>query len=88
VRNHDSVFMKRFSLVIAALFGVMVVLILIGLFLDDRKEQEPNPIAEARSVERIQSLAAVYSGDTGAAAAAARRPPAPSSWRRTDRGHA
>lgn len=71
VLNHDLVFLKRFSLIIAALFGVMVVLILIGLYLNSRKEHEPNPIAEARTAERIGPLGAVFSGETGAAAAAA-----------------
>jgi cytochrome c5 len=71
VRNHDLVFLKRFSLIIAALFGLMVVLILIGLVLNSRKAYEPNPIAEARTVERIRPLGGVYAGETGAAAAAA-----------------
>ena len=71
MRHHDLVFLKRFSLVIAALFGVMVVLILLGLFLNSRKPIEPNPIAEARTAERIRPLGAVYAGETGAAAAAA-----------------
>jgi cytochrome c5 len=71
VRNHDLVFLKRFSLIIAALFGLMVVLILIGLYLNSRKAHEPNPIAEARTIERIRPLAGVYAGETGAAAAAA-----------------
>jgi cytochrome c5 len=71
VRNHDLVFLKHFSQVIAVLFGIMVVLILIGLYLNGRKVIEPNPIAEARTVERIRPLGAVYAGETGAAAAAA-----------------
>ena len=71
MRNHDLVFLKRFSLIIAALFGLMVVLILIGLYLNSRKAHEPNPIAEARTVERIRPLGGVYAGETGAAAAAA-----------------
>ncbi len=71
MRNHDLVFLKRFSLIIAALFGLMVVLILIGLYLNSRKAHEPNPIAEARTIERIRPLAGVYAGETGAAAAAA-----------------
>lgn len=71
MRNHDLVFLKRFSLIIAALFGLMVVLILIGLYLNGRKAYEANPIAEARTVERIRPLGGVYAGETGAAAAAA-----------------
>ncbi|GAB3738788.1 c-type cytochrome [Silanimonas algicola] len=71
MRNHDLVFLKRFSLIIAGLFGFMVVLILLGLYLNGRKAHEPNPIAEARTVERIRPLGAVYAGETGAAAAAA-----------------
>jgi cytochrome c5 len=71
VRNHDLVFLKHFSQVIAVLFGIMVLLILLGLYLNSRKVHEPNPIAEARVVERIQPLGGVYAGETGAAAAAA-----------------
>jgi cytochrome c5 len=71
VRNHDLVFLKHFSQVIAVLFGIMVVLILIGFYLNGRKAHEPNPIAEARTVERIRPLGGVYAGETGAAAAAA-----------------
>ncbi|MCE2943178.1 MAG: c-type cytochrome [Lysobacteraceae bacterium] len=71
MRNHDLVFLKHFSQVIAVLFGIMVLLILLGLYLNSRKVHEPNPIAEARVVERIQPLGGVYAGETGAAAAAA-----------------
>jgi cytochrome c5 len=71
VRNHDLVFLKHFSQVIAVLFGIMVVLILLGLYLNGRKTIEPNPIATARTVERIRPLGGVYAGETGAAAAAA-----------------
>ncbi len=71
MRNHDLVFLKHFSQVIAVLFGIMVVLILLGLYLNGRKTIEPNPIATARTVERIRPLGGVYAGETGAAAAAA-----------------
>lgn len=71
MRNHDSVFMKRFSLVIAVLFGIMLVLILVALYINSQRVIEPNPVAEARTVERIRPLGAVFSGETGAAAAAA-----------------
>lgn len=71
MRNHDLVFLKRFSQIIAALVGMTVVLILIGLYLNSKKVQDPNPIAEARIVERIRPLGGVYAGETGAAAAAA-----------------
>jgi len=70
VRNHDLDFLKRFSLIIAALFGVMVVLILAALYFNSRKVVEPNPIAEARTIERIKPLGGVYAGETGAAQAA------------------
>ena len=71
MRNHDLVFLKHFSQVIAVLFGIMVVLILLGMYLNTRKVHEPNPIAEARTVERIKPLGGVFAGETGAAAAAA-----------------
>ena len=71
MRNHDLVFLKHFSQVIAVLFGIMVVLILLGLYFNGRKVSDPNPIATARTIERIQHLGGVYAGETGAAAAAA-----------------
>lgn len=71
MRNHDSVFLKNFSLVIAALFVLMVVLILGALYLNSRKQHDPNPVAAAAVAERIQPLGAVFAGETGAAAAAA-----------------
>ncbi len=71
MRNHDLVFLKHFSQVIAVLFGIMVVLILLGLYFNGRKVNDPNPIATARTIERIQPLGGVYAGETGAAAAAA-----------------
>ncbi len=70
MRNHDLVFLKHFSQVIAVLFGIMVGLILLALWFNGRKEHEPNRIAENRTIERIQPIGAVYAGDTGAAAAA------------------
>lgn len=71
MRNHDSVFLKNFTLVIAALFVFMLVLIGLALYLNSRKVYAPNPVAEAAIVERIQPLGAVFAGETGAAAAAA-----------------
>jgi len=71
VRNHDLVFLKHFSLILAGLAGMTLMLVLLGLYLNARKVQDPNPIAEARTVERIQPIAAVFAGETGAAAAAA-----------------
>ncbi len=71
MRNHDLVFMKRFSQILAALVGLVLLLVLAGVYLNNQKVQDPNPIAEARIVERIRPLAGVYAGETGAAAAAA-----------------
>lgn len=71
MRNHDAVFLKNFTLVIAALFVLMLVLIGFSLYLNARKEHAPNPVAEAAIVARIQPLGAVFAGETGAAAAAA-----------------
>ncbi len=69
MRNHDLVFLKHFSQVIAILFGIMVALILLGLWFNSQQEIEPNESAQQRKVERIAPVGAVYAGDTGMAAA-------------------
>jgi cytochrome c5 len=71
VRNHDLVFLKHFSQVIALLVGITVLLILLGLYINGLKPVEPNPIAIAATDARIAPVGAVYAGATGAAAQAA-----------------
>ncbi len=71
MRNHDLVFLKHFSQVIAILVGITLALILLGLYINSQLEPEPNPVAEKATAERIRPVGAVYAGSTGAAAQAA-----------------
>ena len=71
VRNHDLVFLKHFSQVIAVLVGITIALILAGMYINTLKPAEPNPVAIAATEARIRPVGAVYAGETGAAAQAA-----------------
>lgn len=71
MRNYDLEFLKHFSQVIVFLMGVTLALILLGLYFNSQQEPEPNPVAEAATLQRIRPAGAVYAGATGAAAAAA-----------------
>ena len=71
MRNHDIVFLKHFSQVIGILVGITIALILLGMYINQLKPPEPNPVAEAATVARIQPAGAVFAGATGAAAQAA-----------------
>ncbi|CAN5237174.1 c-type cytochrome [soil metagenome] len=71
MRNHDLVFLKHFSQVMAFLVGVTILLILLGIYINGQKPPEPNPVAEAATLARIQPAGAVFAGSTGAAAQAA-----------------
>lgn len=71
MRNHDLVFLKHFSMVIAFLMAVTLVLILLGLYINSQQEHDPNPVAQAAMAQRVQPAGGVYAGSTGAAAQAA-----------------
>lgn len=71
MRNHDLVFLKHFSQVIAILVGITVALILLGIYINSQLEPEPNPVAERATEQRIRAVGGVYAGSTGAAAQAA-----------------
>jgi cytochrome c5 len=71
LRDHDLVFLKHFSQVIAVLVGITIALILVGIYVNGLKEPEPNPVAIAATEARIRPVGAVYAGETGAAAQAA-----------------
>lgn len=71
MRNHDLVFLKHFSQVIGILVVITISLILLGRYINSLKPAEPNPVAEAATVARIQPAGAVFAGATGAAAQAA-----------------
>lgn len=71
MRNHDLVFLKHFSMVIAILVVITLALIGLGLFINSKLEPEPNPVAVAATEARIRPAGGVYAGSTGAAAQAA-----------------
>lgn len=71
MRNHDLVFLKHFSMVMAFLMGVTVLLILFAFYLHGTAKTHPDVQAEARVAERLRPVGGVYAGDTGAAAMAA-----------------
>lgn len=71
MRNHDLVFLKHFSQVIAILVGITLSLILLGIYINSQLEPEPNPVAERATEQRIRPVGGVYAGSTGAAAQAA-----------------
>ncbi|WP_146907711.1 c-type cytochrome [Arenimonas daejeonensis] len=71
MRNHDLVFLKHFSQVIAILVAITLALILLGIYINSQLEPEPNPVAERATEQRLQPVGVVYAGSTGAAAQAA-----------------
>jgi cytochrome c5 len=71
VRNHDLVFLKHFSMVIAFLMALTVVLIVFAYYMHGTAPTHPDTAAEARVQARIQPVGGVYAGETGAAAMAA-----------------
>lgn len=71
MRNHDLVFLKHFSQLIAFLVGLTIALILLGIYFNRMQEPDPNPVAEQATVERIRGVGDAYAGSTGAAAQAA-----------------
>ncbi len=71
MRNHDLVFLKHFSQVIAFLVAVTAALILLGLYFNGTKPAEVSEAKAARVAAAIQPHGGVYAGATGAAAQAA-----------------
>lgn len=71
MRNHDLVFLKHFSQIIGILVTITILLILLGRYINGMKPPEPNPVAEAATLARIEPAGAVFAGATGAAAQAA-----------------
>jgi cytochrome c5 len=68
VRNHDLVFLKHFSQVIAFLVAVTLGLILLGLYINGLKPAEVSEAKAAQVANAIQPHGAVFAGATGAAA--------------------
>lgn len=71
MNSHDQAFLKKFSTIIAALVLLTLVLALLAHALHGTQPPEADPSAEAKLRERMQPAAAVYAGETGAAAMAA-----------------
>ncbi|MEZ5543655.1 MAG: c-type cytochrome [Lysobacteraceae bacterium] len=71
MHNHDLQFLKRFSMVMAFLVLVALILIALAFLMAHRQPHEAAPGAQARLEQRIAPVGAVYAGETGAAAAAA-----------------
>lgn len=69
--NNDVEFLKRFSMLIGFLILVAICLITLGHFIGATQPRDPEPTAQARTLDRIKPVGAVYAGASGAAAAAA-----------------
>ena len=65
VNKYDLVFLKHFAMVIAVLFGIMVVLILGALYVNNSRPQELTPQKLAQIQSRIAPVGDAYAGDTG-----------------------
>jgi cytochrome c5 len=71
MRTHDLAFLKRFSMLIAFLAFLMVLLILFAYYLNTKVVYSEEASAKEQVLARIAPVGAVYAGATGAAAAAA-----------------
>lgn len=69
--TQDTLFLKHFSMMIAGLVVLTVLLILGARALYMNAPTEPSALAEQRTLERLRPAGAVYAGETGAAAMAA-----------------
>ena len=67
----DKIFMKRFSLVIAGLAVVAVLIIFFAIEMNEQLAGSDNPMQDVAKVARIEPVFGVYAGDTGRAAAQA-----------------
>ena len=64
----DQSFLRQFSMTIAGLAVLTVILVLSALAINNHEPQETNPNQPAKVAERIAPAGAVYAGDTGRAA--------------------
>ncbi|MCL6619583.1 c-type cytochrome [Thermomonas hydrothermalis] len=71
MRAYDLAFLKRFSMVIAFLVLVALVLALFAHHLNSKVQYPADPVAKQKTLERIAPVGAVYAGATGAAEQAA-----------------
>ena len=68
VTSTDSVFLKRFAIMIAMLAVLVVLLVVLSSCLYERNPAMPNADHEKFVAERIAPVGGVYAGDTGRAA--------------------
>lgn len=68
ITSTDSVFLKRFSMLIGALALVAVLLAVLATYIYDQNPPLPNVNKEALVEHRIAPVGGVYAGDTGRAA--------------------
>jgi len=71
MNRNDRSFLKNFTQIVVVLLALTGVLIVFAVKLANRQPQEINPVRDSQIESRLQRLAAVYAGDTGAAAMAA-----------------
>lgn len=69
--EHDRIFLRNFSLAIAALVVFTIVILLLSLAIHNVQDREPGTAREAAKEERLQPVAGVYAGETGRAEAQA-----------------
>lgn len=69
--HDDKVFLQRFSLIIVGLAVIALVIILASIRTHGQLVGSDNPAQERAKIERLSPVFAVYSGETGRAAALA-----------------
>ncbi|MDO5610508.1 MAG: c-type cytochrome [Pseudomonadota bacterium] len=65
MNKHDSDFLKKFSMVIAFLVALTIILILLGRHINTLVPRDPSPQALAQTEARIAPIGAVYVGAEG-----------------------
>lgn len=69
--EHDRIFIKNFSIVVAGLVAFTIVILLLALVIHNTQDREPSAARQAAKEERLKPVAGVYSGETGRAEAEA-----------------
>jgi cytochrome c5 len=69
--EHDRIFIKNFSLTIVGLVIFTILIILLAMSIHNRLELSEAPSRDTARLDRLQSYAGVYAGETGRAAAQA-----------------
>lgn len=69
--EHDRIFIRNFSIVVAGMVAFTIVILLLALAIHNAQDREPGGAREAAKEQRLQPVAGVYSGETGRAEAQA-----------------